>query len=88
MTVGARTEADYGGGVGALNFELFTASVAGLDTSRICRLGIPDHFVEHGERGELLADLGLDAAGIVAACRRRGQWLPAESLHLAEPEEP
>ena len=34
------------------------------------RLGIPDRFVEHGERGELLADLGLDAAGIAAACRQ------------------
>ena len=34
------------------------------------RLGIPDRFVEHGERGELLADLGLDAIGIAAACRQ------------------
>jgi 1-deoxy-D-xylulose-5-phosphate synthase len=42
---------------------------AGLNTGHIRRLGIPDHFVEHGERGELLADLGLDAAGIAAACR-------------------
>jgi hypothetical protein len=25
--------------------------------------------VEHGERSELLADLGLDIAGIEAACR-------------------
>jgi 1-deoxy-D-xylulose-5-phosphate synthase len=31
------------------------------------RLGLPDRFVEHGERGELLADLGLDPAGIVQA---------------------
>ena len=29
----------------------------------------PTKFIEHGERGELLADLGLDAAGIAAACR-------------------
>ena len=36
----------------------------------IVRLGLPDRFVEHGERGELLADLGLDAAGIAATCRR------------------
>ena len=28
--------------------------------------GIPDHYVEHGERDELLADLGLDVAGIAA----------------------
>jgi 1-deoxy-D-xylulose-5-phosphate synthase len=48
---------------------LEAASDAGLDTSRIRRLGIPDQFIEHAERGELLADLGLDAKGIAAACR-------------------
>jgi 1-deoxy-D-xylulose-5-phosphate synthase len=36
----------------------------------IKRLGLPDWFVEHGERAELLADLELDAAGIAATCRR------------------
>jgi 1-deoxy-D-xylulose-5-phosphate synthase len=41
-----------------------------LPVGPIVRLGLPDRFVEHGERGELLADLGLDAAGIAAACRR------------------
>jgi 1-deoxy-D-xylulose-5-phosphate synthase len=39
----------------------------------IVRLGLPDRFVEHGERGELLADLGLDAAGIAATCRGLAQ---------------
>ena len=34
------------------------------------RLGLPDRFVEHGERPELLADLGLDAKGIAAVVRR------------------
>ena len=48
---------------------LEAASEMGLDTSRIVRLGIPDRFVEHGERNELLADLGLDAAGIARASR-------------------
>ena len=33
-------------------------------------MGIPDHFVEHGERDELLAELGLDARGIADACRQ------------------
>jgi 1-deoxy-D-xylulose-5-phosphate synthase len=42
---------------------------AGVHAVPIRRLGLPDRFVEHGERGELLADLGLDAAGIAAACR-------------------
>jgi 1-deoxy-D-xylulose-5-phosphate synthase len=42
---------------------------AGLSAANVQRLGIPDRFIEHGERGELLADLGLDVAGIVRACR-------------------
>jgi 1-deoxy-D-xylulose-5-phosphate synthase len=32
-------------------------------------LGLPDAFVEHGERGELLAELGLDSDGIAARAR-------------------
>jgi len=48
---------------------LEAAADAGLDTSRMRRLGIPDKFIEHAERAELLADLGLDAVGIAATCR-------------------
>ena len=48
---------------------LEAANEAGLSTANVHRLGIPDSYVEHGERGELLADLGLDAAGIAAKCR-------------------
>jgi 1-deoxy-D-xylulose-5-phosphate synthase len=29
-------------------------------------MGLPDRFLNHGSRGELLADCGLDAAGIVS----------------------
>jgi 1-deoxy-D-xylulose-5-phosphate synthase len=32
---------------------------------RLLRLGLPDHFIDHGEQNQLLADIGLDAAGIV-----------------------
>jgi hypothetical protein len=35
--------------------------------------------VEHGERGELLADLGLDATGIAATCRRLAGRAPVAS---------
>jgi 1-deoxy-D-xylulose-5-phosphate synthase len=42
---------------------------AGLDTGHVRRLGIPDRFIEHAERSELLADLGLDASGIASTCR-------------------
>jgi len=55
------------GGFGSAVLE--AASDMSLDTSRVKRLGLPDRFIEHGERSELLADLGLDAAGIAAACR-------------------
>jgi 1-deoxy-D-xylulose-5-phosphate synthase len=58
------------GGFGSAVLE--AASEAALDTSHIRRLGIPDRFIEHGSRAELLPDLGLDAAGIVRACRK---WL-------------
>ncbi len=34
-------------------------------------LGLPDRFVEHGERAELLADCGLDADGIRLAILQR-----------------
>ncbi|MEI7781233.1 MAG: 1-deoxy-D-xylulose-5-phosphate synthase [Planctomycetota bacterium] len=43
----------------------------------IVRLGLPDRFVEHGERGELLADLGLDAAGIAKTCRALASEAPS-----------
>src|SRR5262245_25400887 len=57
------------GGFGSALLE--AANGAGLDTRNLVRLGLPDRFVEHADRGELLADLGLDAAGICTAVRRR-----------------
>ncbi|MBI3408299.1 MAG: 1-deoxy-D-xylulose-5-phosphate synthase [Planctomycetes bacterium] len=56
------------GGFGSAVLE--AANAAGLDTRHIVRLGIPDQFVEHGERGELLALLGLDVEGICRAVRK------------------
>jgi 1-deoxy-D-xylulose-5-phosphate synthase len=35
------------------------------------RLGLPDRFIDHGEQGQLLAELGLDKDGIVRAVRAR-----------------
>lgn len=55
------------GGFGSAVLE--AVNEAGLDANRVRRLGIPDSFTEHGARGELLADLGLDADGIAAICR-------------------
>lgn len=33
----------------------------------LLRLGLPDQFIDHGDHARLLAELGLDGAGIVAA---------------------
>jgi 1-deoxy-D-xylulose-5-phosphate synthase len=49
---------------------LEAANGAGLDTRHVVRLGLPDQFVEHAERSELLADLGLDQNGICRQVRR------------------
>ena len=56
------------GGFGSAVLE--TASNAGLDTRHLQRLGIPDKYIEHGDRGELLADLDLDQEGISRTCRK------------------
>jgi 1-deoxy-D-xylulose-5-phosphate synthase len=66
------------GGFGSAVLE--AATEMSLDTSRVKRLGLPDRFIEHGERSELLAELGLDAAGIAAACRElaeQGEGVPS-----------
>ena len=57
------------GGFGSAVLE--AANAAGLDASNVVRLGLPDRFVEHGERADLLADLKLDAAGIAQTVRAR-----------------
>jgi len=58
-------------------------SDAQLAAGPIARLGLPDRFVEHGERGELLAELGLDAAGIAAACRRLAGRAPRPAAAIS-----
>jgi 1-deoxy-D-xylulose-5-phosphate synthase len=64
------------GGFGSAVLE--AAADAGIDAGHVHRLGVPDRYIEHGSRSELLADLGLDAAGILRSCR---QW-------LGRPQEP
>ncbi|MFM8735122.1 MAG: 1-deoxy-D-xylulose-5-phosphate synthase [Pirellulales bacterium] len=70
-------------GFGSAVLEAFND--AGVQAGPIVRLGLPDRFVEHGERAELLADLGLDAAGIAATCRRLAgrDAAPAPAAHAA-----
>jgi 1-deoxy-D-xylulose-5-phosphate synthase len=60
-------EGALAGGFGSAVLE--AACQQGWDTRILRTLGLPDRFIEHGERSELLADLGLDAPGIAATCR-------------------
>lgn len=69
-------EAVLAGGFGSAVLEL--ACDRGWDTRHVRRLGIPDRFVEHGDREELLAEFGLSADGIADTCRQ----LAAHSAHV------
>ena len=56
------------GGAGSAVNECLAAHAV---PANILNLGLPDRFIEHGSRGEMLRDAGLDAAGIRAAVRAR-----------------
>ncbi len=53
------------GGFGSAVLE--AANDAGLPTSHVRRLGLPDRYVMHAERDEQLAEVGLDVEGITEA---------------------
>ncbi|EAX47907.1 deoxyxylulose-5-phosphate synthase [Thermosinus carboxydivorans Nor1] len=53
------------GGFGSAVLEYINSQ--NLQWVKLLRLGLPDTFVEHGSRQELLAKHGLDGAGIAAA---------------------
>jgi 1-deoxy-D-xylulose-5-phosphate synthase len=56
------------GGFGSTLLE--AANAAGLSSRNVLRLGLPDRFIEHAERGELLSLLGLDVPGICSSVRQ------------------
>ncbi len=56
-----------GGAGSAVNEVLLTQH----DNVAVLNLGLPDQFIEHGGREELLADLGLDASGIQRSIQKR-----------------
>jgi 1-deoxy-D-xylulose-5-phosphate synthase len=56
------------GGAGSACLEAI--ALAGLAVPCL-QLGLPDLFVEHGDPAKLLAQIGLDAAGIVRSVRER-----------------
>ena len=54
-------------------------SLAAQDiAARILHLGLPDHFVDHGDQVQLLAQVGLNREGILKAVRARLAELPHE----------
>lgn len=61
-------ESVVAGGAGSAINELLLAEGRAVG---VLNLGLPDAFVEHGAPDQLLADCGLDAAGIEASIRRR-----------------
>ena len=69
------------GGFGSAVLE--TACANGWDTRILRTLGIPDKFIEHGDRNELLAELGLDATGIAKTCKQLdGKFSNAEHARV------
>jgi len=56
------------GGAGSAVAESLAAR--SLATS-LLQLGLPDRYVDHGDQAQLLASIGLDKAGIIAAIRAR-----------------
>src|SRR6266702_2002791 len=56
------------GGAGSAVAEALAARAI---VTPLLQLGLPDRFVDHGDQAQLLASIGLDKAGIVAAVRAR-----------------
>ncbi|RMD80873.1 MAG: 1-deoxy-D-xylulose-5-phosphate synthase [Gammaproteobacteria bacterium] len=65
------------GGAGSAVAELLAREGVSVP---LLQLGLPDRFVEHGERGELLAACGLDPAGIAEQVRRRLRAAPRRAV--------
>ncbi len=59
------------GGFGAAVLECLVDS--GTRVPRMRRLGLPDAFIEHGSQEELLREVGLDTASILAAIQEMAE---------------
>ena len=55
--------------VGGAGSEVARSLEAQGITKPLHRIGLPDHFVEQGDQTQMLAELGLDAAGIIRQVR-------------------
>jgi len=63
------------GGAGSAVSEFLAAE---NNLTPILHMGLPDYYVEHAKPAQMLAECGLDAAGIEAAVRQRLSLLAAE----------
>ncbi|MDS1142105.1 1-deoxy-D-xylulose-5-phosphate synthase [Pusillimonas sp. SM2304] len=61
-------EAAIMGGAGSAVLECFSRQ--GI-VCPVLQLGLPDRFIDHGDQGAILSELGLDAAGIERSVRER-----------------
>jgi len=66
-------EAAVVGGFGSAFLE--SAVAQRLDTRSVTTLGLPDEFIEHGDRDDLLDLHGLSPARIAETCRADKRWL-------------
>ncbi|HKH04459.1 MAG TPA: transketolase C-terminal domain-containing protein, partial [Acidimicrobiales bacterium] len=57
------------GGAGSLVASRLTDLVAPRSAPPVVNLGVPVRFLQHGKPDAILAELGLDAAGIAASVR-------------------
>src|SRR6195256_2599543 len=73
------------GGAGSGVAEALTARAI---VTPLLQLGLPDRFVDHGDQAQLLASVGLDKAGIVAAVRARLEKVGTERMLKSSNTEP
>lgn len=60
-------EGSHAAGFGSAFIE--SAVAQRLDTRNVKVLALPDRFIDHGDRNQLLADVGISPEGIAKACR-------------------
>lgn len=70
-------EAMLMGGFGSAVLE--AANEMKLDTRQVHRIGVPNEFIEHQSRPQVLALLKLDAAGIAETCREAAKQVKLNS---------
>ncbi len=66
------------GGAGAAVLECLAAHQLLVP---VINLGLPDRFIEHGKRDELLVELGLDGAGIATAIEKFYRVIGRTTMH-------